>query len=166
MKSLKIQKKNRAFTLIELLVVVAIIGVLSTVVTTSVSTARNKTKTIAIKANMDTIRKQAQIWYDTYGTYFLPPASTTVSSCFGLNIDTTMLIDPVINQSLIQIDSLNGSTNPVSCQVQRYGNGTLVYAIGSYLPTGGNACIDQTGIMKSNFMQSVDGNGNVSMWCF
>lgn len=53
------------FTLIELLVVVAIIGILASVVLSSLNTARAKGADAAIKANLANIRVQAEIMYDT-----------------------------------------------------------------------------------------------------
>lgn len=55
---------NKGFTLIELLVVIAIIGILASVVMVSVSSARAKGADAAIKANLDGIRKEADLFYD------------------------------------------------------------------------------------------------------
>ena len=63
--------KNKGFTLIELLVVIAIIGILSSVVLASLNTARAKGADAAVKSNLNNMRAQAELFYDTGTTYAL-----------------------------------------------------------------------------------------------
>lgn len=54
---------NRGFTLIELLVVIAIIGILSSIVLSSLKTARSKGANSTIKSNLANGRAQAELFY-------------------------------------------------------------------------------------------------------
>ena len=60
---------KRGFTLIELLGVIAIIGILASVVLASLNSARDKGEDAAIKSNLNNIRAQAELVYDTDGDY-------------------------------------------------------------------------------------------------
>jgi len=57
---------TRGFTLIELLVVIAIIGILASVVLTSLNEARRKGADAAIQSNINNMRAAAEMYYDAH----------------------------------------------------------------------------------------------------
>jgi len=80
--------KNRGFTLIELMVVIAIIGLLASVVLTSVSFARAKTRDARRLSDVRQIQIALDLYYDKYGVY---PGNTDNdyggwdTGCFGVS---------------------------------------------------------------------------------
>lgn len=64
-----LKKQNRGFTLIELLVVIAIIGMLSSVVLASLSSARMKGRNAKRMADMKSLQTALELYYDDHNAY-------------------------------------------------------------------------------------------------
>lgn len=138
--------KTKGFTLIELLVVIAIIGILSSVVLASLTTARTKGQDAAVQQQMSSMRSQAELYYssqspNTYGT-----APTTAGSCTagasanlfgGTNGLTTLLGGQLASQSK------DCGTNGTAWSV------AAVVPSGGSTATGNAFCVDSTGVSRS-----------------
>ncbi len=136
----------------ELLIVILIIGILSGIILASLSSARDKSKTAAIKANVDTIRKQANIWFDSKGTYFGVPyfGNNATGACFGTyNDNNTFWGDPVVKNALTAIDSLNGSV-AIDCMLRETTSGSSSFSFHTVMPDGKRICLDHNNNIKSS----------------
>lgn len=122
--------RNKGFTLIELLVVVAIIGVLSSVVLASLSSARSKGNDSAIKANLSNIRAQAEILRDDNGDYH------EVCGTSGATQDST------VAAAIAEANTRNGSGS-VTCNSAASG-----WAVASDLDGDGAFCVDADGAAR------------------
>lgn len=79
-----ISNYKKGFTLIELLVVVAIIGILSSIVLASLSTARNKGQDASAKGSLSSARAAAELYFDEYNDYGSAAAGVQIAEAdFG-----------------------------------------------------------------------------------
>ncbi len=77
----RILYSSRAFTLIELLVVMAIIGILSSVVLTSLNGARQKGRDARRISDIKQIQLSLELYYDSTGAYPAQICSTATGPC-------------------------------------------------------------------------------------
>lgn len=124
---------KRGFTLIELLVVIAIIGILSSVVLASLTTARTRGTAAAIQNEMSNMRAQAELYYSTNSNSY-GSASDCSTGLFGT-------ANNGLGNLVAGVNSKGGSPECAS-------NGTAWAAQASYNST--YYCVDSTGISTSS----------------
>lgn len=130
-------KTNKGFTLIELLVVVAIIGILSSVVLASLSSARNRGKDAAVKSGMASARVQVEILAN--GGEYTTWCSNGVLVHGG---------DPTLTNILSNINGNNGNLG-IQCSLGTGGNSIALH---STLPTTGDWCVDSSGFNDNGIL--------------
>ena len=125
---------KKGFTLIELLVVIAIIGILSGLIIVSLSGAQNQAKDARIKAALDQMRPQAEIYKvtnDSYGTTGAVTCDTATTFLLAQS-DGDRLCDDIVSQGgVVTGHIVSGATGK--------------YCVQSTLNTGGVWCIDSSG---------------------
>lgn len=141
-------KNSRGFTLIELLVVIAIIGILSSVVLASLNSARSKGADANIKSNLNNLRTQAALYYDTNNHYGMSSGSTTDTTVCA----TGLFADPTVGQMIASIKSTGVA---LSCVSGQYG-----YVVSAALKSSGNWCVDYTGSATSTTANLTNGKCN------
>ena len=149
--------RNSGFTLVELLVVIAIISMLSSVILSSLNSARNKSADAAVKANLSNMRTQAELFYDANNNrYNGNSAATDVCDLASATGASTGGVKGVYPQLLAAATASNTSTI-------RYGNNPSLFvgtntsatchssnANGTWaaevpLKSGGMWCVDSSG---------------------
>jgi prepilin-type N-terminal cleavage/methylation domain-containing protein len=115
---------KKGFTLIELLVVVAIIGILATVVLSSLGEARTKAKDAAAKSALSNARVDLELHYLNIDTY---------EETLGNGYCSTVVADFTTS-----FTELTG--NPTACNAS-----AIEYAYFGVLNDDTNFCVDSTG---------------------
>ncbi|MDP3988752.1 MAG: type II secretion system protein [bacterium] len=138
---------NKGFTLIELLVVVAIIGILSTIVITNLSSSRDGANDAVVKANLSSIRNQAEVYYNGPGNSSYGAPLVLTADCKA-GAGTSMFgADATILNAITAAQVANGD-NAVSCISEGSDTAANKWAVMSPLrtsDTNGNWCVDSTG---------------------
>jgi Tfp pilus assembly protein PilE len=145
--------------LIELLVVIAIIGILSSVVLASLTTARSKGNDAAITSELSNMRAQAELFYSNNNNSY---GSTTAANTLGATCVTQTL-------NLFGSTSVTGSLKTLFedvikkagpgktwCSVSATGDAWAVSASTS----AGNWCVDSTGKSVDKTMSGTAGACN------
>jgi prepilin-type N-terminal cleavage/methylation domain-containing protein len=117
---MRLYKNNTGFTLIELLVVIAIISLLSSVVMSSLNSARSKARDAQRISDVKQFTLALGLYYDKYGSYI-----NTIEAGFPLGIPTnaTTALAPLVTEGFIP--SISTNPNPISCG--KWGNTVYVY---------------------------------------
>lgn len=133
--------KNKGFTLIELLVVIAIIGILSSVVLASLTTARSRGQAASVQSQLSNMRAQAELYYSTNGNSY-GTAGTSCANSAALFAGATNGLTQLINGA--------DSITDLSCD-----NTTTGWAVKTTAATGGSFfCVDSTGVSTSSATDS------------
>ncbi len=146
--------KSKGFTLIELLVVIAIIGILSSVVLASLTTARSKGTDAAIQADMANSRAQAELWYSSNGSNY-GTGATAGTSYANCAVTTTMFasltgtgaLTNLLNDAATKSGSTIANANRVVCSA----DAAIIskWAVMASTTGTGNVCVDSSGASKT-----------------
>ncbi len=153
--------RSKGFTLIEILVVIAIIGILASIVLTSLGGARAKANDAKAQAELSSMRGQSEVFFGEYHDYGTAISSETDEICrtaAGGGSSTGSLFQPESTSgladnlySLIQAIPV-GYT--VTCYTDPSGSGGLgqatAWAVSAVNPDGSSRwCVDSTGAAKA-----------------
>ena len=129
---------KKGFTLIELLVVIAIIGILSSIVLASLSSARTKGEDTAIQANLSNMRAQAELYYSNNNDYGITVAAST-------NCNTGIFASTGTGGLSALVAAAKARSSTVTCAA----TASSSWAVSAALKTSGTYCVDSTGAAKA-----------------
>lgn len=150
-----IKNRTRGFTLIELLVVIAIIGILSSVVLASLTTARTKGKDAAVQAQLSNMRAQAELYYSTNSNAYAAAASTTGACSLTAGTNTNVFNNGT-NNLITLLGGVQAQVGTFSATNSTCNASATAWAAAVNLPSGGSYCVDSTGVSRSKTAAGVD----------
>lgn len=142
---------QKGFTLIELLVVIAIIGILSSVVLASLSTARNKGKDAAVQGQLSSLRDAAEIYYSTNSKYSTTGAINVCGGSGGGGFfgDTASNGLGLIAAISASSNGTAGTYTNMTCAINAAGD---AWAATAKLPGAGTwFCVDSSGKAQGGY---------------
>lgn len=129
----------RGFTLIELLVVIAIIGILSSIILVSLSSARTKGNDAKVKEQLNAVRTAVEMYAnDNNGSYVASSFTPANAACTGL-----MFTNASTTAGLTGNIGAWPTSTVLSCQAT-----TAAWGVSASLSSGGHWCVDSSGASK------------------
>jgi prepilin-type N-terminal cleavage/methylation domain-containing protein len=147
------KNSQKGFTLIELLVVIAIIGILSSVVLASLTTARSKGSDAAIKSQLSNMRAQAELYYSNNNNKY--QVGTDMNATTPWTSATKGLADSSIDSLLMGTGT--GGLGNLAAGIKNAGGVTIkflvksdAWAVSSTLSDSTTWCVDSAGKSASS----------------
>ncbi len=156
-------KNNKGFTLIELLVVIAIIGILSSVVLASLTTARSKGSDAAVQSQLSNMRAQAELYYSNNSNKY------TASDMSATAIAWTSSVSNGLADNGADAKLVGSSTNALgtlaagiksssASSVINYIVKSDAWAVSATLSNGSTWCVDSAGKSASSTISTATYN--------
>ena len=143
---------SQGFTLIELLVVISIIGLLSSVVVGSLSSAKKKAEGAKIVQNMNQLKIALELYKNDHGEYpneGVADCKSSVPSGKCMNTDFVSYL----NSELVNNKYIGSIPNPATIHPSFYGYAPIAYVTGS---------INAYGVM---YLYDINENFEISLTC-